>query len=311
LQIVTTNAITGEVLIAAARRAREHVVLCAPFVKVTSLQNVLDTVPKGVAIELFTRWRPDEVAMGVSDVAVLPIVEGRGGTVHLCDRVHAKLFRFDDIALIGSANLTAAALGWSATSNLELLVEVPASTPEVIALEISLQRNAIPATAEIAKAVEQAAALLPAVTQPSAEIVDPQAHRSRSWRPLLREPRDLSVAYSRGLGLLSGTSAAAASADLAALEIPPGFGVEAFEAVVGTRLMQEPLVQMVDDALVEPQRFGAIRDLLGDLLDLDRAEASHAWQTLMRWLLYFLPSRYSRAVPSHSEIMVKQSQLPS
>ncbi len=307
---MTTSDTKGETLVAAARRAGERAVLCAPFVKVTSLQTVLDTIPEGVAIELFTRWRPDEVAVGVSDTAVLSIVEERSGTVHLCDRVHAKLFRFDDVALIGSANLTAAALGWSASPNLELLVEVPASTPEVVALEISLRRDAVPATEEIAAAVERAAALLPAVALPSANNADPEAHRSGSWHPLLREPRDLSIAYSRGLDLLSGASAAAASVDLAALEIPPGLGVEAFEAVVGTRLMQARLVQIVDDALAEPQRFGAIRDLLGDLLDLNRAEASHAWQTLMRWLLYFLPSRYSRAVPSHSEIMVKHSQLP-
>ena len=297
----------GEVLLSAARGASGRAVLCAPFIKAGPLQTVLDAVPEGVGIELFTRWRPDEVAIGVSDTAVLPMVEERGGTVRLCDRVHAKLFRFDDVALIGSANLTAAALGWSANPNLELLIEVPARAPEVTALEAGLAREAVPATAEIAAAVEQAAALLPTVA-PAVACADSGAARAVRWHPSLREPRDLALAYSRGPDRLSSASAAAAAADLAALEIPPGLDVEAFESVVGTRLMQVPVVQAVDDALGESQRFGATRDLLGELSGLDRDEASRAWQTLMRWLLYFLPDRYERSVPSHSEIMVKRGQ---
>ncbi len=140
--------------------------------------------------------------------------------MRLCDRVHAKLFRFDDVALVGSANLTAAALGWSANPNLELLIEVPARAPEVAVLEASLARDAVPASAEIAAAVERAAALLPTVS-PKVGSADSPPLRPGSWHPLLREPRDLTIAYSQGPDRLSSASATAAAADLSALEIHP------------------------------------------------------------------------------------------
>lgn len=298
----------GGIVVEASRQAQTEVVLCAPFVKAATLTRVLDSIAPGVTIQVFTRWRPDEVAAGVSDTTILPLVEDRGGSVHLCDRLHAKLFRFDDRALIGSANLTASALGWAANPNLELIAEVGADLPQVLSLEARLNRDSIPASAEIAAEVERVAALLPS-RAPIREDRQADADatlEAGSWHPQLREPRDLFVAYSRGSDQLSSSSASAAGADLAALDLPPGFDREVFEQVVGNRLLQAPLVLKVDELLTDSQRFGGVRDFLSGPLGLDREGASHVWQTLMRWLLYFLPHRYSRTVPSHSEILVRR-----
>ena len=78
---------------------------------------------------------------------------------------------------------------------------------------------------------------------------------------------------------------------------------------MGTRLLQAKVVQQIDGLLAEPRRFGEIRDLLANTLDLNREEASFAWQTLMRWMLYFLPSRYVRSVPSHSEMLIRRDGM--
>lgn len=283
------------------------VFICAPFVKEDPLRRLLDPLDSSVSIQLVTRWRPDEVAVGVSDTGVLPLVEARGGTVHLCERLHAKLFRADGRAVVGSANLTGAGLGWSANPNLELLLEVPAETPAVVALEAKLASCSVPATAEIAVEVERVAALLPSRR---VEIGAPAAPTSpsSSWHPLLREPADLFVAYSKGPDLLSSTSSAAAHSDLAALDIPPGLSRKPFEALVANRLLQSPLVGEVDSLLAEPRRFGEVSELLSERLELDHREAQHAWQTLMRWLNHFLPERYTRTVPSYSEIMMRADE---
>jgi hypothetical protein len=262
-----------------------------------------------VDVEVFTRWRADEVAAGVSDTSVLPLVEARGGEVYLCDRLHAKYFRFDDQALIGSANLTGAALGWSTGPNLELLVSVPAATPELASLEEALRRESVSATQAIADEVERVAALLPPFpTLPVPSPAPEEIGETRPWYPQLREPRDLYLAYSEGEEGLTQASALAAGADLEALEIPPGLARDAFEAVVATRLLQSLIVERVDRVLDEPQRFGAIRDLLGSFLGLERDEAAHAWQTLMRWMLHFMGDRYARLVPSHSELFVRRER---
>ena len=66
------------------------------------------------------------------------------------------------------------------------------------------------------------------------------------------------------------------------------------------------MIQKVDDLLVQSRRFGEIREVFAAALGLDRAGADHAWQTTMRWMLYFQPRRYERFVSSHSEIMVRK-----
>jgi hypothetical protein len=298
----------GDAVIAAAHAAEDRAVLCAPFVKSGALEPVLRALDPAVGIVLFTRWRPDEVAAGVSDTAALTLIEGRGGRVFLREPLHAKAFIFDDIALVGSANLTAKALGWTANPNVELLIEVPADTAEVVRLEVQLEHGAVRATAAIAEEVERVAALLPRATM---ELLEPREEADDvPWHPRLREPRDLFVAYRGDSGRLSRQSAEAAEADLVHLEPPSGLERAAFEALVGTRLHQEPVVLWINEALSEPRRFGEVRDLLMARLDLGREDAAYAWQTLMRWLLTFAPHRYSRSTPSHSEILVRVEGLP-
>lgn len=297
----------GEAVLEAANSARTRALLCAPFVKVSVLKPLLGVLAPEIEVELFTRWRPDEVAAGVSDTESLPLLEKRGGKVFLSDSLHAKLFLFDNAALVGSANLTAKALGWTRNPNLELLLKVPATAPEVETLERELRRMSIQATAAIAAEIERVAAMLPAPLAALPPLAEP-GEVEGSWLPLLRDPRDLFVAYHGDATRLSRDSSAAAIADLAWLEVPSGLDRASFEALVGTRLLQAHVVKRVDELLIESRRFGEIRDLLASTLNLDREEANYAWQTLMRWMLYFLPSRYARSVPSHSEILVRRGE---
>jgi hypothetical protein len=147
--------------------------------------------------------------------------------------------------------------------------------------------------------------MLPQVVMPAVVEEVPEVS-GVGWYPTLRQPQDLYVAYSVGLERLSRGSAAAAAVDLAALQVPAGLARPEFEGVVSSRLIQTPAVQSVDAFLAESQRFGAVRDLLGDRLGLDRAGADFAWQTIMRWLLEFLPERYERRVSNWSEVLVRR-----
>lgn len=295
----------GEGLLEACEAAEEQLVLCAPFIKRHVLQRLLDATAEQVTIDVFTRWRPEEVAAGVSDTSILSVTEARGGRVLLCDRLHAKYVRLDQRALIGSANLTGAALGWSSAPNLELLTEVPVTIPEIVELEARLRGESIAATQALADEVDRVAALMPQVVTSEEEAAYDEV-AAVSWYPRLREPRDLFTVYSAGLDRLSSGSKAAARVDLAALQLPPGLDRAPFQALVASRLLQSPAVQAVDRALADPQRFGAVRGLLAHRLGLSREDASFVWQTLMRWLLEFTPERYERSVPRWSEVLVRK-----
>lgn len=72
-------------------------------------------------------------------------------------------------------------------------------------------------------------------------------------------------------------------------------------------LLQKPIIQQIDNFVTTPKRFGAVRDFLASLpcANLPNFNPERAWQTLMRWLLYFLPSRYALSVPNHSEVFYR------
>ena len=291
----------GQLIERLCREARTELVLCAPFAKLGVVDRLLDAVAHDtVAPLLITRWRPEEVAAGVSDTAVLGALEARGGRVLLHDQLHAKYYRTEAVALLGSANLTGTALGWRWPSNLELLA--PAPLVDVTALERRLLLEGIVATRELAAEVElQAAKLgLPKPLPEGLVLVASDA----MWVPALRYPQDLFGAYVGGPYELSSASANAAARDLLVLDLPTGLSRETFDKEVGERLWQSEMVRELSPLLATPRRFGALAREVETRLGLPREDANAVWQTLMRWLLIFCPNRVELQVSHVSEMLV-------
>jgi hypothetical protein len=299
--------VLGAPLIKLATDARQEFVMCAPFAKEAVVSRVVAAVPSGVRIVLFTRWRPDEVAAGVSDTEVLAVIRSRGGVVYLHDRLHAKFYRNERCSLIGSANLTATALGWAQQPNLELLVASDDS--QIDSLERTLIEDSMVATDEIAREVEEIAGLLP--TTPYIERIDEEPNPVM-WIPALRMPSDLFTAYSGGAKGLAARSAEAAAADLWVLDVPSGLARDQFELLIGDRLRHQPLFAQIDKFLTEPRRFGEMRDFLSRIAGLDRPQAEESWQAIVRWMLEFLPKRYLHNTFRHTEVVsLAQSEARS
>lgn len=294
----------GAALLELAGSSERELILCAPFAKQAVVEEVLSVVPDHIEPVLITRWRPDEVAAGVSDTQVLQVLRARGGTVYLHDRLHAKYYRNENRVLIGSANLTATALGWAALPNIELLVQSDIAAAN--ALEANLLGSGVVATDEIAAEVDELARVLgrpPVADSPRVDIVHLPVG---VWIPSLRIPADLFAAYSRGPTALTSHSAAAAASDLAVLDMPLGLERSQFERLVAHRLLNHPIFRRIDEFLVTPRRFGEVRALVGDVVGVDRDQADESWQTIMRWMLEFLPHRYAHSVIRHSEIVARR-----
>jgi hypothetical protein len=295
----------GDAVLELAASSQLEFVMCAPFAKQPIVSRIISAVPDGVMVKLYTRWRPEEVASGVSDTGVLAVLQARGGVVYLHDRLHAKFYRNESRVILGSANLTGTALGWSPNPNIELLAAV---SPEMVGqVEQQLATQSVQATPELAAEVDEIAeGLQMRVFVPLGQAEEP-AETGGLWLPNLRIPGDLFLAYSRGLGSLTSRSSAAAAIDLEMLDLPQGLSKEQFYLLVGNRLRQQPLVVDIDDYLKQPRRFGEVRDRIEQLTAVGREDASDAWQTLMRWLLEFLPDRYNRQVPRHSELFERRT----
>ncbi|MFM6208190.1 phospholipase D family protein, partial [Planktothrix sp.] len=104
----------GEQLQNLCLNAQVEIIIAAPFIKASILKKLLDSIKSGLPIKCVTRWFPEEVLAGVTDLEVWLIIESYpNSSLWLRNDLHAKYYRADQQCLIGSANLTANALGWS------------------------------------------------------------------------------------------------------------------------------------------------------------------------------------------------------
>ncbi len=303
--------------------AQEEVLLAAPYVKAKTLKVLLGAIPTHVPLRCITRWKPEEIMAGVSDLEIWTLIKERPhSSLWLRPDLHAKYYRADEQCLVGSANLTAKALGWSSSPNLELLVPLPAREPHLEVFEAELLRGCIQVNEGLYQQILKTVQLLEKESfqgnilavdylgevsdllteEPSLESISPE-----SWLPTLRNPEELYLAYSGQWDRLTTVARETATEDLRYLSIVPNLPQKAFKAYIGTILLQQPLIRKVDTFVETSQRFGAVRDFLAALPCATHPDfhASRAWQTLMRWLLYFLPDRYGLSVPNHSEIFYR------
>jgi len=299
--------------------ANKEVLLVAPFIKASVLERLLNQMPTEISLKCITRWFPEEIVAGVSDLKVWNLIQNHdNSSLWLRPDLHAKYYRADNRCLIGSANLTGKALGWSYSPNLELLIPLSADEPKVKTFETELLKACIPVTEDLFEQMSLAVQLLAEQTPnaiatssrveiPEDNLANNNSVNVNAWLPTLRNPEDLYIAYCGQTEKLSTASKIAALTDLRSLPIIPNLSQKTFNAYVGTLLLQKPIIQKVDSFVKTPQRFGAVKNLLNSLTYSNNLHfnAERAWQTLMRWLLYFLPNRYALSVPNYSEVFYR------
>ena len=323
----------GQRLVDACRSAEagEMVLLVAPFIKRGALDELLSHLPRNQKIRIVTRWHLDEIAAGASDAEVWELIEERPrASLWLCANLHAKYYRIGDVCYSGSANLTDAALCWGTQSNFEMLLEAPFDSADFVAFEKILTQNCIEVSQDLFEHFRQlldefqlTSETIPVVGSElyseitSVRVSEPEngygsetsEHSNYSlWTPHLRQPSSLYDSYQGNEEALTSTSFHDGKRDLQFLALAPGLSEEAFNLQVSWRLLQAPIIRQVDEFVSTSRRFGAVRDYL-EILPCSEAsdfDASETWQTLMRWLLYFLGDRYRRHVANYSEIFEKR-----
>lgn len=127
-----------------------------------------------------------------------------------------------------------------------------------------------------------------------------------TWLPTLRNPQHLYPVYLGDTERLEPAIIEDGRIDLLAFDIPKGLPEAHFNKWLAIQLLQAPLVNAVDEFLIMPRPFVRFRTLLekiSPILAGQRQESTRAWQTLMRWLIHFMPDRYLYRVPHHSEIL--------
>ena len=290
----------GERLIELVEGACADCILVAPYIKRSALTRVIATCPPSTRLRVVTRWRLEEVALGVSDLDVWKEIDQRlGAELWLSPSLHAKYYRGDQRLLVGSANLTNTALGWAPTSNLEILI-APSEAASLQGFENHLFGIATRVDEELYRRFVEALAELPIPPpEPLPEVAVPEI-RFEQWRPQLRFPSDLYTYYSGKSDALTRVAASTAAEDLAALSPPAGLSEPTFRRWVGLQLLQHPEFQAIREFIVRSRRFGEMRSFLSDL---GAGDGTRAWQTWMRWLTHFLPNEFVFTTANYSELV--------
>ena len=289
----------GERIKELLRRAESDVLLCSPFVKARSLEALLGVVSPNVRIVVVTRWRPAEVAAGLTDLEVFDLAKDRPGTeLRLLNVLHAKLYVADDRCLVGSANLTAAALGWKPDTNLELLIPAERDHPDIAFLLARLDA-ATPATFQIRDEVARlAAALDHAELDDAVDMARSVAHQVHTaWLPRCAAPDRLYEVYQdpRTTVVAEGTRTDAL-ADLADMVLPNDLAPEELKDLVGQTIARIPSFEAFLESVPAGLTDAQGQEITARLrTGLDGSDVRKQWQIVREWIGVFFGDRFEVA----------------
>lgn len=292
----------GERIKALVTGAQDEVVICAPFIKLAPFKVIMSAISVGVPVRVVTRWRAVEVALGVSDLAVFDVVNDRENTeLFLIDELHAKLFVADNFCLAGSANVTAAALGWSKSPNLELLLDVARDDPYVQALMVRFEKADL-ATQQLRLEIEEEAKAIKAPNlDDGSELDEDQLKRaSNPWLPACAAPDKLYAVYrDPHTKQMAGGTRDDAVADLLALIPPPNLNDRDFNAHVADTMQKLPAFQQILSKVPERVNDAQGEQLIAEIRsDLSHTECKKQWTIVRDWISVFLADRIEVAPES-------------
>lgn len=289
-------------LVDLCKSAKGEIFVAAPFIKQSALHRVLSAIPADVPLMVIVRFAPIDIAMGATDSAIVDDLLARPKTQILAQpALHAKLYRVDDRALIGSANLTNKGLGWSSGANVELLIEVPAANEDVQMVESILRETSFPLTPELA--AEIVASVTPQLVRKAEETEEVL------WLPSCRRPSFLWDIYATGTANVIASVIAAARRDIRMLDLPSHLPKVVFEKAITAAFQASHFYQTLDRRLAA----GSLPDAMATqwLLENFRNDMVQSpvdtWAAAKEWLRAFCPETFHFG--QYSETTIKATRL--
>ncbi|MFA6180017.1 MAG: phospholipase D family protein [Candidatus Methylopumilus sp.] len=290
--------LVGERLLELCRNTKQDVFIAAPFIKVFSLSKILEVIPVTSKVKVVTRWKPEEIAAGVSDLEIFALLQSRSIELFLHPALHAKLYRVDEKCLIGSANITESALGWSWQPNIELMVDALASDQNIQYIESRLIAGGIKVSQPIHDAMKaQVEQLLAANNEFKAFKSE---HTEMKWLPLCVKPDLLFKIYSNAdTSSMLKSTVDCGSKDLLSLKLPAGMLENDFNKYISAYLDGHP-VKIQIDQLSATKVISSVEgaNLLRIYSEPDFKlpyNINDHWNIVKSWLTHFYKNKYNRA----------------
>lgn len=183
-------------LFSAVREATHRVQLVSPFLSMRVATELARFASKSSAEwSLLTHLDPLAVAGRYLSIDGLRALRSAGVRVGHLDRLHAKVYVADQIAIVGSANLTGTGLGNAARSNVELSVALPSEAVTEIRTQINSWWNSAAEVGEVdLKELESRARALPRIVSAPATLEpEPSEAVSVAVAELIADARERSL----------------------------------------------------------------------------------------------------------------------
>ena len=270
------NVLPGDILKGVCREAKD-IIIVAPYIKADALSRVVSDIDAEASLVCITRWQIHDVTLGASDIECRTVIQELGGAFRLHPTLHAKYYRADDKVLVGSANITYSALGWSSEPNLEILCTAGGDFDSNAFERLLLDDSREISDAEFAHWQSLERIQAPIHKQP---LLD-------TWRPVTRDPTNLLLAY-RGLTeeIASHDEQRASLQDLELLQMPESLTTQQVTDWVSACLMASPFVQSVLRAPnVEPSE---VVRTIAQTYNLTITDARRRIETVQIWSAFFM-----------------------
>ena len=277
----------GDLLSSVCSRA-QHLIIAAPYIKVDALVRVLSDVTREVSLVCITRWNPHDLVTGASDVECRTIVVEQGGSFRLHPSLHAKYYRADNMVLIGSANVTSSALGWTPQANLEILCR-PENDFDADAFQYSLFEGSREIDDEEFGSWKSIANM---TLQGRRRLVD-EPPRLDTWRPATRDPKHLEFAYQGKYDeIASFDEQRAARRDIQTLRIPLSLTSTQVRIWISGCLLAASFTNTI--LRLNNMRTSDASRSLAAIYDLSVTDARRDMETVQNWLSFFAPQTLAR-----------------
>ena len=279
--------------------AQKSVLLVSPFITSQLYESILKIIDKDVKVTLVTRFRPDEIAKGLNDLRLFDIMQERSqGELRLSYQLHAKYYRADNSAVLGSGNLTRKGLNTQPGGNHEIMILVDTGFPGINQFENEiLAKSTIPSEEEISDLREMVEILKLNNSQTKLQTVSPgqrNVDARPEWIPNCESPSVLYYVYLDRLREIDSKIVEDAKTDLSYLSIPNGINEEQFKKYVRIVIQQSGLMAAFRVELDKNRRLDEVAgtNLIKKSLSIDSEEARKLWFSSINWLVYFFPEKF-------------------
>ena len=282
--------------------ASGEVTVISPFIKLGALRSLLDVIPSDTRLRCITRWLPREIAAGVSDPEILDMLEERGNfRLSLVDRLHAKLYIAGGLCLTGSSNVTFAGLGEGGDyKNIEVLVEVSAHDPGIVATLEEISQSERPATRAMAQTVRRLADSL-------STSATSQTNLDAPWFPGSRRPEHAYRFYKHPPSGYTGAADRILLVDLASSNLQPGLDEDEFKTAIRSLLAAIPTAKVLLDATEDMTLTRADAHSYLETIAGDEFSTNDLWVAFVNWMAYFFPDRVMKQ--EIAEIALRRARL--